>query len=180
MVLAAWGRVTMRLASIAITTAFTAFMGISAAAEETSIRLRQAPGLDAVEAHCGACHSLDYLQMKNSPFLSAAGWEAEVAKMINAFGAPIDQADARTIADYLNKNYGIESFHVLATRSTGIKSSSLKKDKSAPEPSSPNFETAHENTKEPRPPRVGIRDANSKRTSFPKPSQLLPVLHCSG
>ena len=119
MVLAAWGRVTMRLASIAITTAITALMGISAAAEETSIRLRQAPGLAAVEAHCGACHSHDYLQM-NSPFLSAAGWEAEVAKMINAFGAPIDQADARTIADYLNKNYGIESFHVLATRSTGI------------------------------------------------------------
>ena len=119
MVLAAWGRVTMRLASTAITTAITAFMGISAAAEETSIRLRQAPGLDAVEAHCSACHSLDYLQM-NSPFLSAAGWEAEVAKMINAFGAPIDQADAMTIADYLNKNYGIESFHVLATGSTGI------------------------------------------------------------
>jgi hypothetical protein len=29
--------------------------------------------------------------------------------MINAFGAQIDQAAAKTIADYLNKNYGIES-----------------------------------------------------------------------
>jgi hypothetical protein len=27
--------------------------------------------------------------------------------MINAFGAPIDQADAKAIADYLKKNYGI-------------------------------------------------------------------------
>jgi hypothetical protein len=29
-----------------------------------------------------------------------------VAKMINAFGAPIDPADAKTIADYLKANYG--------------------------------------------------------------------------
>jgi hypothetical protein len=29
--------------------------------------------------------------------------------MINAFSAQIDQADAKAIADYLNKNYGIES-----------------------------------------------------------------------
>jgi hypothetical protein len=27
--------------------------------------------------------------------------------MINAFGAPIDQADAKTIADYLKSNYGM-------------------------------------------------------------------------
>jgi hypothetical protein len=27
-------------------------------------------------------------------------------KMINVFGAPIDAADARIIADYLKKNYG--------------------------------------------------------------------------
>jgi hypothetical protein len=29
-----------------------------------------------------------------------------VAKMINAFGAPINQADAKTIADCLKANYG--------------------------------------------------------------------------
>ena len=63
------------------------------------------PGLDKVEANCGACHSLDYIQM-NSPFLDAAGWNAEVAKMIKAFGAPVDDADAKAIVDYLTKNYG--------------------------------------------------------------------------
>jgi hypothetical protein len=89
-------------------TAITAFAGSSSTAEEKKVPLRQAPGLDKVEAHCSACHSLDYVQM-NSRFLSAAGWEAEIAKMINAFGVQIDQADAKTIADYLNKNYGIES-----------------------------------------------------------------------
>jgi hypothetical protein len=29
-----------------------------------------------------------------------------VAKMINAFGAPIDAADAKAIGDYLKANYG--------------------------------------------------------------------------
>src|ERR1700730_10211260 len=121
------GRVTMRLASIALMTVITAFIGSSATADEKPVRLPQAPGLDQVEAHCSACHSLDYVQM-NSPFLSPAGWDAEVAKMINAFGAQIDQADAKDIADYLNQNYGIES-------------SSLEKDKSIPEPTSSNLKS---------------------------------------
>ena len=43
----------------------------------------------------------------NSPFLNAAGWDAEVTKMIKAFGAPIDDADAKVIADYLKANYGV-------------------------------------------------------------------------
>jgi sulfite dehydrogenase (cytochrome) subunit B len=84
----------------------TALMTFSAAADERPVQLKQAPGLDKVEGSCGGCHSLDYVPM-NSPFLSAAGWDAEVAKMINAFGAPIDQADAKIIADYLKSNYGM-------------------------------------------------------------------------
>jgi len=42
----------------------------------------------------------------NSPFLNAAGWTAEVTKMIKVMGAPIGDADAKAIADYLTKNYG--------------------------------------------------------------------------
>jgi len=42
----------------------------------------------------------------NSPFLDAAHWDAEVAKMIKVFGAPIDPADAKAIGDYLKQNYG--------------------------------------------------------------------------
>jgi mono/diheme cytochrome c family protein len=93
----------MRSISIAVA---TAFLTVSAAAGEKPVQLKQAPGLDKVEANCAACHSLDYVPM-NSPYLSPAAWDAEVAKMINAFGAPIDQADAKTIADYLKKNYGM-------------------------------------------------------------------------
>jgi hypothetical protein len=72
---------------------------------EEQIRLKVAPGRDKVEANCTGCHSLDYIQM-NSPFLSPAGWDAELAKMINVFGAPIDANDAKTIVDYLQANYG--------------------------------------------------------------------------
>jgi sulfite dehydrogenase (cytochrome) subunit B len=42
----------------------------------------------------------------NAPFLGPAQWDAEVAKMIKAFGAPIDPVDAKTIGDYLKANYG--------------------------------------------------------------------------
>jgi hypothetical protein len=34
----------------------------------------------------------------NSKFLNAAGWTAEVAKMVNVFGAPINDADAKVSA----------------------------------------------------------------------------------
>ena len=73
-------------------------------ADERAIALKQGPGLDKVEANCGTCHSLDYIEM-NSLFLNPAKWDAEIGKMIRAMGAPIDEADAKTIAEYLKKNY---------------------------------------------------------------------------
>ena len=53
---------------------------------------------------CQACHSLDYIPM-NSPFPDAALWD-RITKMIKAYGAPIDDTDAKAIAEYLKKNYG--------------------------------------------------------------------------
>ena len=90
---------------ITILAATTAFMTVASMAAEKPVQLKPGAGLDKVEAGCTACHSLDYVPM-NSPYLNAAGWDAEVAKMINAFGAPIDAADAKVIGDYLKKNYG--------------------------------------------------------------------------
>ena len=80
-------------------------LAVPAMAEEKLIDLKKAPGLDKVEGNCGACHSLDYIQM-NSPYPNAALWDAEITKMIKAFGAPIDEADAKAIKEYLTKNYG--------------------------------------------------------------------------
>jgi hypothetical protein len=92
----------MRLLAIV---ALAAFVALPAAADEPVIQLKQAPGLDKVEGNCGACHSLVYIQM-NSPFLNGAGWNAEVTKMIKGYGAPIGDADAKAIIDYLTANYG--------------------------------------------------------------------------
>jgi hypothetical protein len=86
--------------------ALLAALGLTpAVANEKPVQLKNAPGLDKVEGNCGACHSLDYIVM-NSPFPGAATWDGEVTKMIKAFGAPIHDADAKVIADYLKKNYG--------------------------------------------------------------------------
>ena len=84
--------------------AAAALIALPAGADEKPVQLKNAPGLDKVEANCQACHSLDYIPM-NSPFPNAALWDAEVTKMIKAFGAPISEADAKDIADYLKKNY---------------------------------------------------------------------------
>ena len=92
----------MRIFAIAFVAALIA---LPATAAEQEIALKKAPGLDKVEGNCGACHSLDYIQM-NSPFPNAALWDAEITKMINAFGAPISPADATVIGDYLKRNYG--------------------------------------------------------------------------
>jgi mono/diheme cytochrome c family protein len=85
--------------------AITLGLALPALAAEKPIQLKKAAGLDKVEANCGSCHSLDYIQM-NSPFPSAALWDAEITKMIKVFGAPIEDADAKAIGDYLKKNYG--------------------------------------------------------------------------
>ena len=81
---------------------------VAAGAQEMPVLLKKAPGLDKVETNCAVCHTLDYIRM-NSPFLNAAGWDAEVTKMINVFGAPIGPADAKIISDYLKSNYGSDA-----------------------------------------------------------------------
>jgi mono/diheme cytochrome c family protein len=90
--------------TIAIALLATA-LAVPAGAAEKPIELKKGPGLDKVEGNCGSCHTLDYIQM-NSPYPSAALWDAEVTKMIKAFGAPISDEDAKEIAAYLKKNYG--------------------------------------------------------------------------
>ena len=81
------------------------FAAVPALAQESQLRLRDGPGRQLVEANCVMCHSLDYIPM-NSPFLDRKGWEASVNKMIKVMGAPIAEADAQKIADYLAGHYG--------------------------------------------------------------------------
>jgi sulfite dehydrogenase (cytochrome) subunit B len=73
---------------------------------EQVIKLKDGPGRDVVETNCGICHSLDYIEM-NSPFPDEKLWQAEVAKMINVFGALVEPDEAKTVVDYLVSNYGV-------------------------------------------------------------------------
>ena len=82
-----------------------ATLALPSGAEERPVELKKAPGLEKVEGNCSGCHSLDYIVM-NSPFPNAALWDAQVAKMIKVFGAPVSDGDAKVIADYLKANYG--------------------------------------------------------------------------
>jgi hypothetical protein len=92
----------VRISAVAL---FVSLFTVTAMAGEEPIQLKQATGFDKVETNCGGCHSLDYIIM-NSPFPAGAVWEAEVTKMIKAFGAPIAEPDAKVIVDYLKQNYG--------------------------------------------------------------------------
>jgi mono/diheme cytochrome c family protein len=75
-----------------------------ALAQERRIAFKEGAGLQALQGNCASCHSLDYIVL-NSPFLDRAGWDAEVKKMVNAFGAPISAEDQKAITDYLATNY---------------------------------------------------------------------------
>jgi mono/diheme cytochrome c family protein len=88
------------LASVAL------LAGYGATADETRIRMTDAPETPALIANCSGCHSLDYIQM-NSRFVKRAGWEAEVKKMVSVMGAPISEADAAKLVDYLTREYGV-------------------------------------------------------------------------
>jgi sulfite dehydrogenase (cytochrome) subunit B len=95
----------MRGAKLLLLAAIASITAHAAKADEAAVTLKEGAGRDVVSANCGACHSLDYIEM-NAPFMAGRQWEAEVAKMINAFGADIAPAEAKTIVDYLTRTYG--------------------------------------------------------------------------
>jgi hypothetical protein len=91
-------------------------VAMAALAQKTSLRLppdnyfaqlKSDAGEDTVRKDCGFCHSTDYIVVQ--PRFTAQQWDAEVKKMIVVYGAPIGASDAKTIADYLARNYGTES-----------------------------------------------------------------------
>ncbi len=69
--------------------------------------LKPGPNLEVAKNNCTGCHSADYISTQpNGPKFRDDFWKAEVNKMINVYGAPIDQADVPKIVEYLVKAYG--------------------------------------------------------------------------
>jgi len=81
---------------------------LAARAGEETLRLKDAPGRDLAQGRCAVCHSLDYIPA-NAPVMDRAGWDKTVQKMRDRFGAPMTDAEARQILDYLAANYADKS-----------------------------------------------------------------------
>jgi sulfite dehydrogenase (cytochrome) subunit B len=71
---------------------------------EPELTLKPGAGVDVTTNNCQMCHSLDYVQTQ-PPHMGAPFWTSEVTKMVKTFGAPISDADAKTIALYLAQTY---------------------------------------------------------------------------
>ncbi len=67
-------------------------------------QLKPGPNVDVVRNNCIICHSTDYIVRQ--PASDTKKWEGEVQKMIKVYGAPISEADAKAIVDYLVIAYG--------------------------------------------------------------------------
>ena len=69
------------------------------APDETAM-LPPGPNAKVAEQYCGVCHSYEYIltQPRGS---GRDFWQGAVTKMIKVFGAPIQEADANAIIDYL-------------------------------------------------------------------------------
>ena len=62
------------------------------------------PNVKVASQNCLACHSAD--MVLDQPLLPRATWAAEVTKMRNVYKAPISDADAALIVDYLTARHG--------------------------------------------------------------------------
>ena len=94
----------MAIAGLVFTSANAA--PVSYTLPEETAAFKPGPNLEVVQNNCTACHSADYIQTqpRGSKFQKDF-WQAEVTKMIKVYGAPIDDADAAKIVDYLAATY---------------------------------------------------------------------------
>ena len=77
---------------------------ITLPADHAYAKLRPGPHSDLAQTQCQFCHSTDYIVMQ--PGGDAKQWGAVVTKMIKVFGAPLSEADAKAITEYLATTYG--------------------------------------------------------------------------
>lgn len=61
------------------------------------------PGKALVQKFCVSCHSIKTVTSKRG---TEEEWDKTVDKMISAHGAPLSDADADTVVNYLSANFG--------------------------------------------------------------------------
>jgi mono/diheme cytochrome c family protein len=67
-------------------------------------QLKPAAGVEAAQANCMICHSVDYVQ--SQPPMPRKFWEGEVKKMQQKYGAPVPDEKIAALVDYLVAAYG--------------------------------------------------------------------------
>ena len=67
----------------------------------------QGPDAELLNQDCVICHSAMFV--KEQPALPAATWRAEVLKMKNVFGAPVDEKDVSALVKALVAQHGTAS-----------------------------------------------------------------------
>ena len=96
------------LIGVAVLTSAPALIAapVSYTLPEETAAFKPGANVDVVKNNCTACHSSDYVQTQpRGPKFTKDFWQAEVTKMIKVYGAPIDDADAGKIVDYLAATY---------------------------------------------------------------------------
>jgi mono/diheme cytochrome c family protein len=79
-----------------------ALLGTSCSSSDTASD--SAPSVDGaalVAERCGECHAADLVK---SVSLDAAGWQANVERMVRK-GAELSDEEAKIVIDYLSENY---------------------------------------------------------------------------
>jgi sulfite dehydrogenase (cytochrome) subunit B len=66
--------------------------------------LKPGAGSEVAQRGCVLCHSTDYIVTQ--PPGDQKQWDGVVTKMIKVYGAPLSEPDARTIVEYLARQYG--------------------------------------------------------------------------
>jgi cytochrome c5 len=73
---------------------------------QVSTQIPPGPHVQVYEKNCLICHSARYVIMQ--PRFSKTVWQAEVKKMVDAYGASIPEADQALIVEYLMAGKGSE------------------------------------------------------------------------
>ena len=92
------------LLALATSVAAAADKAIPMPPDHAYATLKPGPGVEVTRQQCVSCHSTDYVVTQ--PRGDARQWEGVVAKMMSVYGANITADEAKTIVQYLSRQYG--------------------------------------------------------------------------
>ena len=85
-------------------TAATTFKSVKTEFPDSSEQFPAGPHADAINNNCLGCHSAD--MVLDQPPMTRAKWQAVVDKMRSSYKAPVNDADAKAVVDYLESVKG--------------------------------------------------------------------------